>query len=229
MYTIFTDTFKILSKKFFFFLVLLYENVSTSQDWKPLDCTIGPPHRFIFLPSVFSLHSAEGFLKSFVQQTAYKIKPPKCLSYGCRMERPPPPNLPMNLSRPCGQRHISDVWRKCEETVWQKLEFPRFKVISSHLNHADVMFWNRRQYPVFNRDCCLSVCCPSISSSQHVTKIYTFSQLPARKLLRKCRWLPSCTERLEGKTSKQEYDKWSVQRNVKIKQLVMDERQACGG
>lgn len=208
MYTIFTDTFKILSKKFFFFLVLLYENVFTSQDWKPLDCTIGPPHRFIFLPSVFSLHSAEGFLKSFVQQTAYKIKPPKCLSYGCRMESPLPPPTPRWIWDVLAGKDTSVTFgENARGQFCKKLEYPRFKVISSHLNHADVMFWNRRQYPVFNHDCCLLVCCPSISSSQHGTKIYTFSQPPVLKLLQKCRWLPSCIEQLEDKISKQEHKK----------------------
>ncbi len=56
--------FKTLSK------VLLYENIFTNHDSDSLDCN-GHPSPIL----CNHLHSAEGFLKKFVQQTAYKMSP----------------------------------------------------------------------------------------------------------------------------------------------------------
>lgn len=56
--------FKTLSK------VSLYENIFTNHDSDSFDCN-GHPSPIL----CNHLHSAEGFLKKFVQQTAYKMYP----------------------------------------------------------------------------------------------------------------------------------------------------------
>lgn len=56
--------FKTLSK------VSLYENIFTNHDSDSFDCN-GHPSPIL----CNHLHSAEGFLKKFVQQTAYKMSP----------------------------------------------------------------------------------------------------------------------------------------------------------
>lgn len=71
---VFTDTFKTLSKDFCS-MKTYYLQVRIQNHWTvPLDTPLEPQPHHTFISSltknVISLHSAEGFLKSFVQQTA---------------------------------------------------------------------------------------------------------------------------------------------------------------
>lgn len=173
MYTIFfTDTFKILSKKFFFSLfcfcfMKMYLQVRIENHWTvPLD----HPAFFVFFISyppknVFLFTQCRRLLEKFcATNSVYQKKKKrekkntKCLSYGCRMESP---------------RWISDVLagedtsltigENTRSLFLLKLEKIGFTVIRSQLNHDDVTVWNPRQYPIYYHNSFISLLTPFCS------------------------------------------------------------------
>lgn len=171
MYTIFfTDTFKILSKKFFFSLfcfcfMKMYLQVRIENHWTvPLDY---PAFFFFYL-----LPSEERFSLYTVQKASWKVlcnkqrlpkkkrekKNTKCLSYGCRMESPRWISEVL-----AGEDASLTIGENTRSLFLLKLEKIGFTVIRSQLNHDDVTVWNPRQYPIYYHNSFISLLTPFCS------------------------------------------------------------------